>query len=614
VTAVKSPTRAPTCPIPCGRSLRLRRPALAIGLLALGVVLPMPAAAAADPNKILRVASVDIETFDPQQFTDNPSYEVFSAIFEGLYEYDYLAAPPKLSPVTALGLPAITDDGKTWTVRLKPGIFFTDDPAFGGRPRELVAADYVYSLKRWLDPNLRRGGAPLVTDLFVGARDAVDAARQPGAKFDYDRPIEGLRALDRYTLQLRLTEPNYPVVSDNLIRGAVAREVIEAAGGDVRARPVGTGPYRLREWKRGSRIVLEANRDYRPLRFPDSSNPAHAALVRSMQGKTLPQIGLIEISVIEEDTTQLLEFERGGLDYVVLRGEPATRLLANGKLKPEVAAKGVTRHVFYEPFLFSFQFNFEDPVLGGMGNDRIALRRAIALAIDMVALVNVVYAGQAAPANQIVPPGVGGHDPALPTKPLYDPAAAKALLDRFGYGKQDAKGFRKAPDGTPLTLHFTLRSGAVSREIQTLVKRNLDAVGLRTEFHVTPFQDAIKELVAGRFQLYFGGFGGSASGYAELSQLWSKSQPNINHSRFKLDEYDAAFARFLESPEPAAQIAAARKMSDIARAYVPMLPAIFRLESNYVQPWLLGFSPPVFQPQWKYLDIDLERRRRANVK
>lgn len=594
--------------------MHCRRAVFAAWLLALGAMGLFTVATAADPNKILRLASPDIETFDPQQFTDNPSFEVFAAIFEGLYEYDYLASPPKLSPVTALGPPTITDDGKTWTIRLRPGIFFTDDPAFAGKPRELVAADYVYSLKRWLDPNLRRGGAPLVADLVVGARAVVDAARQPGAKFDYDRPIEGLRTLDRYTLQLRLTEPNYPVVWDNLIRGAVAREVVEAAGGDVRARPVGTGPYRLREWKRGSRIVLEMNPGYRPLRFPDSSDPARAALVRSMQGKTLPQVGVVEISVIEEDTTRLLEFERGGLDYIVVRGEPATRLLANGKLKPEYAARGVTRHVHIEPYLFSIYFNVLDPVLGGMDNDRIALRRAIALAIDMTTLVNVVYAGQAQPANQIVPPGVGGHDPSLPAKPLYDPAAAKALLDRYGYGTLDAEGFRKAPDGKPLALNVTLRSGAVSREIQTLIKRNLDAVGLRLEFHVTPFQDAIKELTAGKFQIYFGGFGGSASGYAELMQLWGKSQPTINPMRFKLDEYDAAFAQFLRTPDPTTQVAAARKMSDIARAYMPMLPAIFRVENNYVQPWLQGFSPPVFQTYWKYLDIDLARRRQATGK
>jgi ABC-type transport system substrate-binding protein len=577
--------------------------------LALAVLLIGCAAGAADPAKVLRIASFDIETFDPQQFNDDPSFQVFTAIFEGLYEYDYLASPPRLAPVTAVGQPVVTDDGKTWTIRITPGIYFTDDPAFGGKRRELVAEDYVYSLKRWIDPNLRRGGAAVTSDLLVGARAVVDAADRASAKFDYDQPIEGLRATDRYTLQLRLTEPNFPVIHDNLVRGAVAREVVEAAGGDIRTRAVGTGPYRLREWKQGSRVVLDANPGYRPIQFPESSDPARAALTHSMKGKVLPQIGVIEISLIDEDSVRLLEFERGGLDYIIVRGEPATRLLVNGKLKPELAVKGVTRHTFVEPVLFSIYFNMEDRTVGGMDREHIALRRAIALAVDMETMIKVVYAGQGLPANQIVPPGVTGHDPSLPKKPLFDRAAAKHLLDRVGFDKFDAEGFRKGPDGKPLTVTFTIRSGAISRETQTLLKRDMDAVGLRMEFHVTPFQDAVKEMVAGKYQLAFVGQGGVPSGYAVLIPLYGKAQSSINLSRFKLAEYDAAFAEFLRSGEPAAQIASARKMTEMAQAYMPMLPAVFRVETNYAQPWLLGFSPPIFKQYWKFLDIDLAKRR-----
>jgi oligopeptide transport system substrate-binding protein len=567
-------------------------------------------AGAADATKILRVASPDIDTLDPQQFSDDPSFEIVMAIYEPLYEWDYLASPPKLSPLTAAGPLAITDEGRTWTARLKPGIFFTDDPAFKGKPRELVAEDYVYSYKRWLDPNLRRGGAPIPTDLIIGARPVVDAARTSG-KFDYDRPIEGLRALDRYTLQLKLIEPNYPVIRDLFgFVGAAAREVVEAAGGDIRARAVGTGPFRLREWKRGSRLVFDANPAYRRVHFPESSDPAQAALVRSMQGKVLPQIAVVEVNIIDEDLPRVLQFEQGGLDYVGIRGEVANRLLADGALKPEYARQGMTRRVYPEPFLFSFYFNVADAVVGGMSGERIALRRAIASALDVETLVKVVYAGHALPANQIVPPGVGGHDATLPTKPQYDPATAKALLDRFGYAK-DADGYRKTPDGKPLTLMLTLRSGPVSREIQTLTKRDLDAVGLRIDFRLTPFQDAIKELEKGQFQMYFGGFGGSPSGWPELFQLYSKQPQRVNVSQFKLDEYDRAAEKFLRSASDAEQIAAARKMTELARTYMPQLPTIFRLENDFVQPWLLGFSPQVFSTYWKYLDIDLARRESA---
>jgi len=181
-----------------------------LSLVLLSVVVSTPTSAA-DPNKVLRLGFSDIEGMDPVRSTDDASQWIQAAIFEGLYEWDYLARPTKLSPDTASAPPEITDDGKTWRVRLKAGIFFTEDPAFGEKPRELVADDYVYSMKRRLDPNLRYGGFPLATNAVVGARPAVDAARQPGAKFDYSTPIEGLRALDRYTLQLKFMRIILPV-------------------------------------------------------------------------------------------------------------------------------------------------------------------------------------------------------------------------------------------------------------------------------------------------------------------------------------------------------------------------------------------------------------------
>ncbi len=577
-------------------------------LLALALAAP-DAGAAADPNKVLHIASADIETLDPHQYNDSPSFDVITAIFEGLYEWDYLASPAKLSPVGAVALPEITDGGKTWTIRVKPGIQFTDDPVFRGKPREVTADDWVYSLKRWLNPNLRRGGDPIVADLVVGARAVVDAARKSGGTFEYDRPIAGLRALDRYTVQLKLNERNYPNIQNFLTTCAVAREVVEAAGGDIRARPVGTGPYRLREWKRGSRIVLEANPAYRSVRFPEVNDAALAPMIEEMRGKSLPQVGVVEINVIEEDVTKLLEFDRGKLDAVVLRGEIATRLLSGGKLKPEYASRGIVRQVTPEPYLFSIYLNVADPVIGGMGNDRVALRRALALAFDVENLIKVLYAGQALPANQLVPPRVTGHDPEFAPRPPHDPAAANALLDRFGYSKRDPDGYRRTPDGKPLTITLSLRTGAISREIQTQWKKDMDAIGLRMSYKLTPFQDLIKDLEAGKFQLYFGGYGGIPSGYAQLMQLYGKEPPSVNASLFRSADYDRAMEEYLRSAGDTEQIATARRMSEIARTFVPIIPAIFRLQNDFVQPWVHGYRPQTFQTYWKYIDIDLARRR-----
>jgi len=583
-----------------------------VHLLAVLALLLSCSVGAADPDKVLRIAQIDIDTLDPHQWTDTYSNRVGSGIFEALYEWDYLARPTKLVPNTAAGLPEITDGGKKWIIRVTPGIFFTDDPVFNGKPRELVAEDYVYSFKRVLDPNLRRGGAAITTDAIAGARAAVDAARKPGSKFDYDAPIDGLRALDRYTIQIRLVEPNYSIVETQLAAiFAVAREVVAAAGGDIAARPVGTGPYHLKEWKRGSRLLLSANPNYRKITFPESADPERAVLVRSMQGKSLPQIGSIEVSIINEEQPRMFEFDRGNLDYIELAGEAADRLLVNGKLKPEYAARGIEFYELPQSFVRFTYFNLDDPVVGGFGKERIALRRAIALAFDTDSLVRVAYGGWARPLNQLIPPGVTAHDPKVSSKSHYDPAAARALLDRSGYSKLDSERYRLDPDGKQLTVTLVTRPGTLWREWETLWKKNMDAIGLRMKFRELPTQDQLKEMNAGNFQMALRGYGGSPLGFLELAQLQSTQTPLINPSRFKLPEYDRLYAQYLALQTGSAQTLLATQMSEIARTYVPIIPHVVEVGSQFTQPWLQGYFASDFGFYWKYLDIDLARRKLA---
>jgi ABC-type transport system substrate-binding protein len=585
--------------------MRGRLPAISI-LLAVFAISFACGAEAADPNKVLRFAQPNINGLDPHQNDDGYSQTITDAIFESLYEWDYLSRPTKLVPLAAETPPEITHGGTMWTVRVKPGIFFTDHPAFEGKPRELVAQDFVYSIKRRMDPNLRLGGLALTTDTILGARPLVDAARKQGARFDYDASMEGLRALDRYTVQFLLTEPNYPVMEFVLKIVAVAREVVEAAGAGVDARPVGTGPYRLRGWKRGSRIILEANPKYRAISFPTSADPMYAELIRSQQHKALPQIGIVDVSLIEEELPMLLEFERGNLDYVVFDSDVANRLLSDGKLRREYQARGLKHYVYPRPRINYTYFNLDDPILGGFSKEHVALRRAIAVGFDTESVAKVVYGGQALPANQLLPPGIAGHDPKLPTRSLYDPATAQALLDRFGYGKRDQQGYRLAPDGQPLTLTLLTRPDSDMRAAETLWKKNMDAIGLRMQFREVPFQDMMKESIAGKYQVFFGmSWGGWPSGWITLNQLYGKQLPAVNRSRFKLAEYDQLFEQLLRSEGSAERVSLSRKMSDLALAYAPMIPAVFRLENVFAQSRLKGFYPSPFATYWKYLDIDI---------
>ncbi len=566
------------------------------------------AVCAADPNKVLRLATSDIDTLDPQQWQDTYSNIVGSSIFEAMYQWDYFGRPPEPVPNTASAAPEISADRTTWIIRLRPGILFTDDPAFGGKPRELTAADYVYSIKRYLDPNLRGGGDPLTTDLIVGMRAVIDAARKPGAKLDYDAKVEGLRALERHVLRLQFTGVNYPVAANILVDvRAVAREVVEAARGDIQARPVGTGPYALKEWQRGTRVVLEANPRYRSVAFPESTDPYHAPMIATMKGKKLPQIGRIELSVIDEQQTRLLEFERGKLDYVELRGEAARRFIVNGELDPALAARGIRRQAYSTSSVRSIYVNMDDPVIGGTSVEHVALRRAIALSLNVDDLIRVVYNDQGLPSSQIVPPGVSGFDPQS-RRPAYDPATANALLDRVGYRARDAHNYRLQPDGRPLTLSFTIFPGTVWREIQTLFNKNLDAIGVRVDFRVVPTQDLFKEAAQGKFQMNIHGRSGGPTGLL-FETLYGPTPPEGNESRFRNEDYDRAFERFLRAPDEKGRLAPARTMTSLTQIHVPVIPLMVDVENAFIQPWIIGYHRSPFATYYKYLDIDLARRR-----
>src|SRR3954467_13484247 len=199
--------------------------ALRAAILALVVIAP-PAAA----EKVLRYAFPVAETgFDPAQINDLYSSQIVAHIYDSPLKLEYLARPYKIRPNTAAAMPEVSADGKVWTIRIRPGIYFADDPVFKGKRRELTAQDYVYSLKRHWDPKNKSQQLYLV-DGRVPGMDAIRKAALGGGKFDYDREVEGLKAIDRYTFRTTLTQPMpnliYQLTNCNLTC-AVAREVIE---------------------------------------------------------------------------------------------------------------------------------------------------------------------------------------------------------------------------------------------------------------------------------------------------------------------------------------------------------------------------------------------------
>src|SRR5881392_722236 len=192
-----------------------------------------PAASAAPvPQKVLRYAFEVAETsLDPAKINDLYSRTLTPHIFEALYTYDHLARPVKIKPLTADGMPQHSEDFRVWTVRIRPGIFFAVDPAFKGKRRELVAQDYVYAWKRFADPaNKSPVWSGMETDGYVGLPEVRQRALDQKKPFDYDQEIDGIRAIDRYTIRFTLKDPR-PRFDETMaggdLYGAVAREAIE---------------------------------------------------------------------------------------------------------------------------------------------------------------------------------------------------------------------------------------------------------------------------------------------------------------------------------------------------------------------------------------------------
>jgi ABC-type transport system substrate-binding protein len=572
----------------------------------------------ADPNKVLRVAFLIAETgFDPQVSSDVYSNYVNRVLFDPLYRYDFVNRPYRIVPNTAAALPEISKDGLTWTIRVRPGTYFADDPAFKGKKRELVAADYLYAWKRTLDPKMRSPQLDLFDGKLVGM-DALLAKAKEAGRLDYDAPVEGLQLVDRFTLRIRLKTPYYDLLSDLTTSpsAAVAREVVDAYGdasGWVMANPVGTGPYRLKEWRRGQKIVLEASPSFRDMRYPESSDPADRPLTAKFRGRRVPFIGRIDISVIEEANPRLLAFEKGDLDYIEVPVDLVANVLeADNMLKPRFSKAGVALHRGIQPSITFTWFNMEDPVVGGYTNEKIALRRAIGMAYNVDEEARVIRQGQAEWASQVIPPGVSGHDPKFTGNTKYDPASAKALLDRFGYVDRDGDGWRDLPDGRPLVLRKGTSPSALERQYDELWQRNMKAIGVKIEFVTQKWPDLLKLARGGQLQMWqLGNRSTTTEGYGFLGLLYGPNSGLANLARFRQADYDRLYLASRRLPDGPERAKLMREMSQIVAAYAPWKLNAYRYENVIAYPWVEGYKLDVFNIHpWQYLDIDAKMPRK----
>jgi ABC-type transport system substrate-binding protein len=582
-------------------------------------------ATAADLDKVIRLPVQSAERgFDCALESDANTGNLCDAIFDPLLQYDHLARPIKLQPRTAVAMPKVSSDGKTYTFKIKPGIYFTPDAAFGGKRRELVAADYVFSIKRLIDPKIKAQWQFLVEGKLVGADALTESAKRTG-RFDYDKPIAGLEAKDRYTFVMRLTAPDYNMLYILAMpaTGAVAREVVERYGAAFAEHPVGTGPYRLKEWRRASRVVLEANPDYREDYFSTVADPKtldehDRRTVEHLKGKRLPRVGRIEYFPIEEEQPRWLAFLNGEFDYINPVPTPFVDIaVPGGKVAPYLAQYGIYKRADEVAWITYTLFNVNETIngrrnpVGGYKPENIALRRAISMAYPVEDEISIIEKDQAVKAYSPIAEGMAGFTNERVDTYDYNPARAMALLDLYGYIDRDGDGWRDMPDGSPLVIDQSSNETQRDRSRNELWKRAMGAIGVRMTFENVKKTPEIRKMgQLGQIQMWsYGWIADYPDGENFLQLFWSKTIGGANYTNFNLPEFDAMYEKIKTMPDSPQRTALYRQMVRLLWVYNPWRVNFLKRGSILVQPWVIGYRRhPFAHEPWKYLDIDLEKR------
>ncbi|WP_457420125.1 ABC transporter substrate-binding protein [Roseateles sp. P5_E7] len=587
---------------------------LLAGLLLACTVVVTPVQA---QDKVLRQAFKVAETgFDPAQISDLYSKAIVAGILDAPLEYDFGARPFKLRPATLAEMPEISADFKTITMRVKPGIYFADDPAFKGKKRELTAEDYVYSVKRHYDPQWKSPNLYLLENVrIVGLSELRQELMKAKKPFDYDRVVEGLKTLDRYTFQLKLgvADPRFVYqFSDAGFLGAVAREVVEFYGDKIMEHPVGTNAWRLGEWRRSSRIVLDKNPNYRDVRYVETAPPGSSAQlqaeVAALQGRKLPMVDRVVIDIIEEAQPRWLSFLSN--ESEVIEEVPidfASIAMPGNKLAPNLAKRGITMTRYPRADISLSYYNMEDPVVGGYTPEKIALRRAINLAVDLDKEIRLVRRGQALKSQSPVPTVTYGFDPAFKSENSeYNLPKAKALLDMYGYKDVDGDGYRELPDGKPLSIEYSTLADGERRQLAEQWQKNMDAVGIRMSFKIGKFPEQLKAANAGKLQMWgVGWVGTTPDGDTFLALGSSAASGKANKPRFALQAFDRLYEKQKALPDGPDRAALMLDAQRLLVAYAPYKFHVHRLWTDMAQPWVRGYSRNIFvRDYWKYVDIN----------
>ncbi|MBD64055.1 MAG: hypothetical protein CME62_02535 [Halobacteriovoraceae bacterium] len=448
-------------------------------------------------NSLNWALSSALSTIDPALCYDTVSSKVVYQVYETLYEYEYLVRPYQLKPLLAEDMPLVTDEGKTYKIKIKDGIYFHDSTHFGGKRRKLKAQDFINQIKRVAYVPTQSTGWWMFDNKVIGLNEFREKAKTLEDFFKLDVP--GLQAPDDQTLIIKLKEP-YPQLQYVLAMAfstPMPEEVIKGTKNELDASNtmIGTGPYQLVERNHGLNIKLKKFKNYHTQTYPANGDRiSYEKKLLTDRGKELPFIDRINFHIIKEDQTRWLKFMNKEIDAIVLRKDQIPIAIGpSGQLKEEFQGQGIELQVAPTLTYWWLAFNMKHPIIG----KNLKLRQAIAHAVNIDEYIQKFTHNISLKANSIYPPGVFGYSPSNILPYDYNPAKAKKLLAEAGY-----------PEGKGLPeFNYDVRgSSTVSRQMGEYIQKELESIGIKLKLNINTFPGFLNKARTGQLEIWQGGW------------------------------------------------------------------------------------------------------------
>lgn len=495
---------------------------------------------------VLTMVGADPPTLDPALTQDATSAEYIVEIYSGL-----VALNTKMEVVPDLAERwELSDDGKTYTFHLRTGAKFHDG-------KEIKASDFQYALERATDPETGSTVADTYLGDIVGARDKLAGKR---------KQLPGVKVVDDSTLQLTIDAPKvYFLAKLTYPTAFVVDKANVESGRTWTDKPNGSGPFRLKEWRKGERIVLGRNENYY---------------------RGVPK--LEEVRFLLSGGSSMTMYENDEIDTTPVGLNDIERVLDKSSPLSKELVTTVRLGLFY------VGFNNTKPPF-----DDVNVRRAFNYATDKERLVSVVLKNIGRPVNGIIPPGMPGYNEKVKGYSL-DPAKAKEALAQSKY---------KDPSGLPPITFSTVGAGGAASPIATALqemwKQNL---GVTADIQQVEWATYLTDLKNRKFQL-FGGTAGWIADYPDpedFHDVLFHSKSLDNNFAYANPQVDAALEKARVEKDVASRISMYHQIEDAILADAPLVPLYSEVDYQLVKPWVKGYQvPPAVVPVLK--DVSVER-------